>query len=165
MLFAHPEHPGRHVRLGYCLNLHAAESLSELLGSLRDVTLPLRDRFAPTGLFGVGMYLPAKLARHLLSEEGAGDLERLRSFLEEERLDPFTYNAFPYGDFQTDGLKERVYEPLWTDAARARYTLDVARLAQLLTGQVEPRSHISISTHGGRYGPWGDGERRRAIGQ
>ena len=165
MLFAHPEHPGRHVRLGYCLNLHAAESLSELLGSLRDVTLPLRDRFAPTGLFGVGMYLPAKLARHLLSEEGAGDLERLRSFLEEERLDPFTYNAFPYGDFQTDGLKERVYEPLWTDAARARYTLDVARLAQLLTGQIEPRSHISISTHGGRYGSWEDGERLRALGQ
>ena len=165
MLFAHPDYPGRHVRLGYCLNLHAAESLDELLESLRAVTLPLRERFAPTGLFGVGMYLPAKLARHLLSKEGGAELLRLREFLAAERLDPFTYNAFPFGDFQSDGLKERVYEPLWTDAARARYTLDVARLAQLLSGEGESRSHLSISTHGGRYGEWEEGERRRAVAQ
>lgn len=165
MLFAHPDHPGRHVRLGYCLNLHAAESLDELLESLRTVTLPLRERFAPTGLFGVGMYLPAKLARHLLSGEGEADLLCLREFLSAERLDPFTYNAFPFGEFQTDGLKERVYEPLWTDASRARYTLDVARLAQLLSGDDESRSHLSISTHGGRYGEWEEGERVRALAQ
>jgi hypothetical protein len=165
VLFAHPDYPGRHVRLGYCLNLHAAESLEELLESLRTVTLPLRDRLAPTGLFGVGMYLPAKLARHLLSEVGEGELLSLREFLAAERLDPFTYNAFPFGDFQTDGLKESVYEPLWTDAARARYTLDVARLAQLLAGEDEARSHLSISTHGGRYGEWEDGERRQALAQ
>ena len=165
MLFAHPDYPGRHVRLGYCLNLHAAESLDELLESLRAVTLPLRDRFAPSGLFGVGMYLPAKLARHLLTEEGADELLRLREFLSKERLDPFTYNAFPFGDFQTDGLKERVYEPLWTNAARARYTLDVARLAQLLAGEEEARSHLSISTHGGRYGEWEEGERAQAVAQ
>ena len=165
MLFAHPESPGRHVRLGYCLNLHAAESLDELLESLRAVTLPLRDRIAPSGRFGVGMYLPAKLARHLLTEEGADELLRLREFLSKERLDPFTYNAFPFGDFQTDGLKERVYEPLWTNAARARYTLDVARLAQLLAGEEEARSHLSISTHGGRYGEWEEGERAQAVAQ
>ena len=165
MLFAHPDHPGRHVRLGYCLNLHAAESLDELLESLRAVTLPLSDRFASSGPFGVGMYLPAKLARHLLTEEGGDDLLRLREFLSKEGLDPFTYNAFPYGDFQTDGLKERVYEPLWTSAARARYTLDVARLAQILSGEDESRSHISISTHGGRYGEWEDGERAQAVAQ
>ena len=111
MLFAHPDHPGRHVRLGYCLNLHAAESLDELLESLRAVTLPLSDRFASSGPFGVGMYLPAKLARHLLTEEGGDDLLRLREFLSKEGLDPFTYNAFPYGDFQTDGLKEFIYRP------------------------------------------------------
>ena len=165
MLFAHSDSPGRHVRLGYCLNLHAAESLDELLESLRAVTLPLRDRIAPSGRFGVGMYLPAKLARHLLTEEGADELLRLREFLSKERLDPFTYNAFPFGDFQTDGLKERVYEPLWTNAARARYTLDVARLAQLLAGEEEARSHLSISTHGGRYGEWEEGERAQAVAQ
>ena len=164
MRWTHPDHPDRLVRLGYCLNLRAAESLEELLESLRAVILPLRDRLKVEGLFGVGMYVPAALAAHLMSEEGAGEREELRSFLESERLDPFTWNAFPYGDFQTDGLKEGVYEPIWTDARRARYTLDVARLAQAVAGD-EARSHLSISTHGGRYGEWEGSESERARGQ
>lgn len=164
MRWTHPDHPDRLVRLGYCLNLRAAESLEELLESLRDVILPLRDRLEVGGLFGVGMYVPAELAGHLMSEGGAAEREELRSFLESERLDPFTWNAFPYGDFQTDGLKEGVYEPIWTDARRARYTLDVARLAQAVAGD-EGRSHLSLSTHGGRYGDWEGSEAERARGQ
>jgi len=150
--------------LGYCLNLRAAESVQELLESLREVVLPLRDRLQGEGSFGVGMYVPAELAGHLISAAGAADLSELRRFLEAERLDAFTWNAFPYGDFQTDGLKEAVYEPTWTDARRARYTLDVARLAQALAGD-EQRSHLSISTHGGRYGEWEGSEAERARGQ
>jgi len=165
VLWSHPDHPDRRVRLGYCLNLHAVESLSELLESLGSVILPLRDRLGNEGTFGVGMYVPALLAGHLVSEEGTADLESLRSFLDSERLDAFTWNAFPYGEFQTDGLKEGVYEPAWTDAARARYTLDVARLAQALVGEGDARSHISISTHGGRYGEWEGSEAERARGQ
>ena len=165
MLFSHPDHPDRRVRLGYCLNLHAAETLEGLLESLRSVTLPLRDRLAPEGTFGVGMYVPALLAGQLVSDEGAGDLESLRDFLHSERLDAFTWNAFPFGEFQTDGLKERVYEPVWTDASRARYTLDVARLAQALSLADAERSHLSVSTHGGRYGDWEGSEAERAQGQ
>ena len=164
MRWTHPDHPGRIVRLGYCLNLRAAESAAELLESLREVILPLRDRLHVEGSFGVGMYVPAALAGHLLSEAGAAEFGELRRFLEAERLDAFTWNAFPYGDFQTDGLKEAVYEPTWTDARRARYTLDVARLAQALAGD-EQRSHLSISTHGGRYGEWEGSEAERARGQ
>lgn len=166
MLWVHADHPERRVRLGYCLNLHAAETLEELFASLRGVTLPLRDRFrdpaARSGAFGVGMYIPARLAGELVAPAGGAGLEALREFLGAEGLDPFTWNAFPFGDFQTDGLKERVYEPLWTEAARARYTLDVAHLAQSLVGEDEGRSHISISTHGGRYGAWEAGEAERA---
>jgi len=162
--WSHPDHPDRAVRLGYCLNLQTSETLDELLQSLRSVILPLRDRLGSEGRFGVGMYVPATLAGHLLSEAGAGDLGALRSFFDAERLDAFTWNAFPYGDFQTDGLKEGVYEPTWTDARRARYTLDVARLALEVAGE-EERSHLSISTHGGRYGEWEGSEAERARGQ
>ena len=88
----------------------------------------------------------------------------LRSFFDAERLDAFTWNAFPYGDFQTDGLKEGVYEPTWTDARRARYTLDGARLAQALCRAEAGRSHLSVSTHGGRYGEWEGSEAERARG-
>ena len=117
------------MRLGYCLNLRAVESAAELIESLREVVLPLRDRLGGGKSFGVGMYVPATLAAHLVSEEGASERAELKRFLELEGLDAFTWNAFPYGDFQTDGLKEAVYEPTWLDARRARYTLDVARLA------------------------------------
>ena len=73
MLWSHPDHPDHRVRLGYCLNLSAALDLEGLLESLRSMILPLRDRLAPEGTFGVGMYVPALLAGHLVGEEGAED--------------------------------------------------------------------------------------------
>ncbi|MCH2103190.1 MAG: metabolite traffic protein EboE [Planctomycetes bacterium] len=164
MRWTHPDHPGRIVRLGYCLNLRAVESAAELIESLREVVLPLRDRLGGGKSFGVGMYVPATLAAHLVSEDGSLERAELKRFLELEGLDAFTWNAFPYGDFQTDGLKEAVYEPTWLDARRARYTLDVARLAVAVAGD-SARSHLSISTHGGRYGEWEGSEAERALGQ
>ena len=47
MRFTSPAHPGRAVRLAYCLNLHPADTLEGLLEGLRAITLPLRERRAP----------------------------------------------------------------------------------------------------------------------
>lgn len=149
MLFRSAAHPGRAVRLAYCMNLHAAETLDELIANMQRITLPLRERLAPGAEFGVGMYLPAKLARELASD--AAQLARLKRFLDEHALDPFTYNAFPYGGFQTDGLKERVFEPTWWEPARREFTLDVARVASALVTDRASGRHISISTHTGAY--------------
>ncbi|MCY3000676.1 MAG: xylose isomerase, partial [Planctomycetota bacterium] len=65
MLLRHAEHPGRSVRLAYCLNLHPADSLGGLFDGLTRFTDPLRRRLSPTRPFGVGLYLPAALAREL----------------------------------------------------------------------------------------------------
>jgi sugar phosphate isomerase/epimerase len=148
MLFRSSAHPGKAVRLGYCMNLHAAETLDELLAGMQRITLPLRERLAPKSEFGVGMYLPAKLARELASN--AAQLAKLKRFLDEHALDPFTYNAFPFGGFQSDGLKERVFEPTWWEPARREFTLDVANVAAKLAGP-DARSHVSISTHTGAH--------------
>ncbi len=156
MHFAHPEHPGRSVRLAYCMNLHAAETLVELLEGVREFTLPLRDRFAGSGSFGVGMYFPAELARHLASASGERELASLREELSAARLTPFTFNAFPFGGFHHAGLKQQVFEPTWCSAERVAFTLDVAQLAATL-GQGE-EDFITISTHPGRFGPWAAGE-------
>ena len=167
MLFEHPDHTGKRVRLAYCLNLHPAEDLDALLAGLRGVTIPLRDRLARDGeRFGVGMYLPAALAARLASARGKRDLEKLARFLAEHRLDPFTYNAFPAGGFHDDGLKERVFLPSWLEEERVRFTLDVAQVAgRLVREQRRPGSHISISTHSGAFGPWprGDSDARRCA--
>ena len=147
MRFTHREHPGRCVRLAYCLNVHAAETFDELLEGLRSITLPLRDRIARPGeLFGVGMYLPAALAAELM--RSADRRKNLEQLFGREGLDPFTYNAFPYGGFHAARVKQRVYAPAWGTRERLRYTLDVGELARDFC----PGRQISISTHAGGWG-------------
>ena len=68
MRFLHPDHPGRAVRLAYCMNVHPAETLEEFERGLTSITLPLRDRLAGAGRFGIGMYFAADLAARLVAE-------------------------------------------------------------------------------------------------
>ena len=155
MRFHHPSSE-RRVRVGYCLNLHAAESLADVRAAIEGFSLPLRDRLAADGCtgegpFGVGMYLAAGAARELCDDPAA--LDDLRAFLSDHGVDPFTYNAFPHGGFQEDGLKARVYDPSWMETARVDYTVDVARAAAALASATgEGPRMISISTHPGAYG-------------
>jgi len=148
MRFLHPEHPGRAVRLAYCLNLHPADTLEGLLEGLRTITLPLRQRLAPGREFGVGMYAPATLVERLVARDSRRPRDELRGFLREHGLDPFTWNAFPQGGFGAAGLKERVFEPTWADEARGRYTLGVVALAcgLHLRGDPEARWRLSLKT-------------------
>ena len=154
MRFHHPDHPGRFVRLAYCMNVHPAETLEELEGGLTSITLPLRDRLAGAGRFGIGMYFAADLAARLRAEPAL--LEDLAKRLDAERLDPFTFNAFPYGGFHTDGLKADVYRPTWAEPERATFTRDVLHVAEALwvARATVTESHLSISTHPGTYGAW-----------
>lgn len=147
MRFRHRAHPGRVVRLAYCLNAHPAASVEELLHGLATVAAPLRDRVAPHAEFGLGMYVSARVARELLS--APEPLAKLRASIERESFDPFTYNAFPHGGFGESGLKQRVFEPTWWERARAEYTLDVARIACELRDP--QRGALSISTHTGGH--------------
>lgn len=166
MLLTHPAHPGRRVRLAYCTNLYPAEDLPALLGALSAVSLPLRERLVARGeSFGVGLYLPAQLALALAAPAGRAELLRLRTFLAREGLDPFSFNAFPYGGFHRSGLKRRVFEPRWSERARLEFTLAVTEVASALASEHardRSGSHLSISTHSGRFGPWEEGEWERA---
>jgi len=162
MLLAHPEHPGRGVRLAYCLNLHAADDLAGTLAGIRRITVPLAERFEAERLadgFGVGVYLPAHVAMELAAE---GELSKgvleLRELLWANRLDPFTFNAFPFGGFHREGLKEAVFRPTWRAPERLAFTLAVARLAARLLGDPRPGRHVSVSTHTGGLAAWVCGE-------
>lgn len=160
MLFEHPDHQGKRVRLAYCLNLHPAHDLETLLDGLRTITLPLQERLAGKRKpFGVGLYLPAALAGKLAGADGRRELDQLSRFLADHRLDPFTFNAFPAGGFHEGGLKQGVFRPTWLEEERVRFTLDVAEVASHLVRQLRPSgSHVSISTHSGAFGPWPRGE-------
>ena len=139
----------RSVRLGYCMNLHPSESLSDVEHALETFVSPLKARLSPGARFGVGMYLGAPVASALAADVGAQDA--LAARLRDGGIDPFTFNAFPYGGFQEDGLKTSVYAPTWMEPERLAYTVNVARVAARLNGE-RPGGHVSISTHPGAYG-------------
>ncbi len=159
MRFTHGAHPGKALRLGYCLNVHPAATLQAVVSGIETITLPLRERLAPGSPFGVGMYLPAR-AFGVPSDFADGGLDSraaarqaltaLGPLFERHALDAFTFNAFPFGDFHSPTLKARVFEPTWLEPSRARWTGAVAALA---AGLPRPagRSHISISTHTGMH--------------
>ena len=90
----------------------------------------------------------------LTAQEGSPDLDRFVEFFAENELDPFTYNAFPYGGFHRPGLKQAVFRPTWAAAERLAFTISVAQIAQCLhevCGGGRDAGHLSISTHTGGY--------------
>lgn len=161
MRWLHPA-TGRSLRLGYCMNLRPAEDLDGVLAALAELAVPLRDRLGARGPFGVGLYLPAALARELAADDGRGAAGRARlaGFLDEHGLDPFTFNAFPAAGFARPGLKQRVFEPTWLEDERLAFTRDVARVAAALARP--GAGHVSVSTHAGSHASRAGGAAERA---
>ncbi|WP_157007293.1 metabolite traffic protein EboE [Agromyces laixinhei] len=118
------------MELSYCTNVHPAEDLDGVLEQLDAFAGPVRVQ-AGLDRLGVGLWLPAELARRLASS--AADRARVRERLGANGLVLLTVNAFPYSGFHADVVKLDVYRPDWTDPRRTAYTLDCARvLAELL---------------------------------
>lgn len=152
MLLHHRDLPDRSVRLGYCTNVHPGDdTFGAVLEGLESVTLELRDRLAPGRLFGVGMYLPADVALSMAEGNDNREREYLAGFLGDEGLDAFTWNAFPFGGFHGERVKENVFLPAWSDPERVMYTAACANLATLFAGPPTPGRHLSISTHTGMH--------------
>lgn len=126
--------------LSYCTNVHPAEDLDGVIRQLRQYSGPIR-RSAGLDVLGVGLWIPAKLARRLAANQV--DLAALHEVLTAEGLQLHTINAFPYGGFHNDVVKHDVYRPTWAEPERLEYTMDCAEiLAALLPEDVDG----SIST-------------------
>ena len=69
---------GTTVHVAYCTNVHAGDTLDEVLAHLDRFVLPVR-RHLGTDLLGVGLWLAAPAARELANDAGATD--RLRDAL------------------------------------------------------------------------------------
>jgi sugar phosphate isomerase/epimerase len=132
MRFEHPD--GSLVHVAYCTNVHAAEDLDGVIAQLERFAAPVRLALERPRL-GVGLWLAAPAAR--LLREAPDGVARLRDALERLGLEVVTLNGFPYRAFQAEVVKRAVYQPDWTQAARADYTLDLAwTLAALLPAEV-----------------------------
>ena len=137
--------------LAYCTNIHPAETWEETSRMLRSHVLAVRDRLrahghlAESAPFAIGLRLSARAATELLT----GDrLSRFSDWLEETATYVFTINGFPYGNFHGTRVKEKVFQPDWTDPARVAYTRDLFRI---LAAIARPDTGASVSTLPGSH--------------
>ena len=100
----------------------------------------VKQQFVPDAPLGIGLWLSAKTARKLREE---GQIEDFAEWLAEAGLAPFTLNGFPYGDFHQSVVKHEVYKPIWSEQARADYTID---LIEILDALLPTGMEGSIST-------------------
>lgn len=129
---------GRRVALCYSMNVHPGEGLDDVLRAIGEHVVPLRERMRIRGDFAVGLRLARRAAEE--TESRAGELKAL---LDRHRLVPVTANAFPFGDFHGERVKEEVYRPDWAEGARAVYTL---RVAVALAATNRRGTRVSVST-------------------
>src|SRR5262249_10042495 len=65
--------------------------------------------------------------------------DKLKKFLADNNMYLYTVNAFPYGPFKNQIVKEQVYEPDWRSEERTQYTINVANiLADVVPETISP---------------------------
>ena len=115
--------------LTYCTNIHAGETWQDIEASLAHYLPEVKRRVSPDAPMGVGLRLSGEAAATL------GDdlqLETLVRFLDAHDLYVFTINAFPYGPFHGQTVKEQVYEPDWRSPERLAFTNRCADILAVL---------------------------------
>lgn len=134
--------------LSYCTNVHPGRNVDEVIDGLNQYTAGVR-RIVDMPI-AAGLWLSKSTVTELLESEV--QLDRLGQALWQNDLSCHTLNAFPYGDFHSDRVKEQVYLPDWASSDRMKYTLDCARvLAKLMPENSE--GSISTLPLGGTMNP------------
>lgn len=150
---------GTTVHLAYCTNVHAGDTLGEVLAHLDRFVLPVR-RHLGSDLLGVGLWLAAPAARELANDATATD--GLRRALARRGLETVTLNGFPYRGFQEPVVKQRVYHPDWSQQERLDYTVDCAAVLARLLPDDAARGSVSTLPFAWRT-PWGPEDHRAAT--
>ncbi len=123
--------------LTYSTLVHAGDTWDEMWHSLTTYVPQVKARVAPKERFGVSLRLSAKSAERLVAEPK--EREKLKAFLDKNDMYLYTANAFPYGPFKNQIIKEQVYEPDWRSEERTQYSKNVADiLADVSPADISP---------------------------
>ncbi len=125
--------------LCYCTNVHPGRTLVEVEQGLDAFAVPIRE--AAGGPLAVGLWFADAVSQELAGRPDA--VGGLRDRLAERGLSCHTLNAFPFGDFHGERVKEQVYLPDWTDPRRLEYTL---RCCGILADLLPEGREGSVST-------------------
>jgi hypothetical protein len=111
----------------------------------------VKERVADGKPYGIGLRLSEQAVRQLKADS---ELIQFKRWLDKNDCYVFTINAFPYGAFHGQRVKEQVFRPDWTTTERLDYTRSVFDvLAELLPNGVPG----SVSTLPGSHKEFGIG--------
>jgi hypothetical protein len=125
--------------LSYCTNVHPGRTTADVLGGLTGCTALVRERLGAP--IAAGLWFAQPVVRELMQTVELQS--RLQETLADNELCCYTLNAFPYGDFHGERVKEQVYVPDWSSSDRLEYTLNCA---VILTDLLPDGTEGSIST-------------------
>ena len=123
--------------LTYSTLVHPGDTWDEMRASLETFVPEVKRRFCPDAPMGVSLRISNASAERLIAD--AAERAWVKDFLDANDLYVYTVNAFPFGPFKGEIVKEQVYEPDWSTQARTQYTMNVARILTEITGpEIEP---------------------------
>src|SRR3981081_1192669 len=123
--------------LTYSTLVHPGDTWEDMWTSLTTYVPQVQKRVCPTAPFGVSLRLSNASASTLVKSKPERD--KLKSFLADNNMYLYTVNAFPYGPFKNQIVKEQVYEPDWRSEERTQYTMNVAEiLADVVPAGISP---------------------------
>lgn len=120
--------------------------------SLKNYTLPLKERIAPDQDFGIGLRLSNIASQEILQGD---QLPEFKKWLDANGLYVFTMNAFPYGGFHRERVKDDVHTPDWSTTDRLEYT---RRCFDILAYLIPEGMDGGISTSPVSYRHWFTGD-------
>jgi hypothetical protein len=116
--------------LTYSTLVHATDDWDQLWASVQRYLPAVKARVAPTQPFGVCLRTSAPSAAALSADPAKR--ATLQQYFADQGLYLYTANAFVYGVFKKQVIKEDVYEPDWATVERRDYTKQVATLLAAL---------------------------------
>jgi hypothetical protein len=123
--------------LTYSTLVHQTDNWEQLWKSVNTYLPAVKARVAPNQKVGVCLRTSAPSAE-MLSQDPSKRAD-LKKFFADNDLYLYTANAFVYGVFKKQVIKEDVYEPDWQTPERREYTKQVANLlAELAPEGVNP---------------------------
>ena len=137
--------------LTYCLNVHPAETWTEVRAALTGPTAKIKAAVCPDAPFAVGLRFSAETVGDLADPSARTELKEI---LADHNFRAVTVNGFPYGPFHGTRVKEDVYQPDWRTPERLSYTTALADLMAAIAPAGEP---VSLSTVPGTFKPLGIG--------
>ena len=117
--------PWQRSEIGYCSNVHPAESFAKLAGVIQQ---PVNAVRLARGLdhMAAGLWISADAATSIITDTQSQT--QFTSLLTQHQINLVTLNGFPYGDFHSERVKQNAYLPDWSDPRRYDYSCNLARL-------------------------------------